>query len=476
MKNYILHLENFLKVEKATVELKPGLIGLVGKNAQGKTSILTALSDLLQGKNDFTKIRDGAERAVVKIDVVENGELISTVSRVQTKNGMKMEGKGLRPGQTAAGFLATMFDEIAVNPVKLATQDPVGYLKQHLSVQIEKTDFPEDIAAMVNELALFQGKETVVKETGFDLAAKLAEDVAANRLLTNKKIQQEEAVVADMKRALPAEQPAQEFDKAEVEKRLTELKEQHAGARETNARAEAAEQELAKVSRKAEETRASIEALKVERQGLMDQIGRLDAKIETFMKQFADLQVKDLVEAQEKVKANPRVDTKALEDLGRAEQKKLEQIESIRLVQQGFKNLFQREATLKTLKDAFEKQDKVAKFFKYELPKRLIQKCKLPVEGIEFVDGAMHVGGRPLDKLSTAERAIVTTKLAMAIAKQKGHIAIALDGVEYLDDEHRAEFLKAAEESGMCIIYTRMAENGPEYPHEKLVENGTIVQ
>lgn len=474
MKNYILHLENFLKVEKATVELKPGLIGLVGKNAQGKTSILTALSDLLQGKNDFTKIKDGAERAVVKIDVVENGELLSTVSRVQTKTGMKMEGKGLRPGQTAAGFLATMFDEIAVNPVKLATQDPVGYLKQHLSVQIEKTDFPEDIAAMVNELALFGGKETAVKETGFDLAAKLAEDVAANRAVTSKKIQQEEAVAADMKKALPVEQPAQEFDKAEVEKRLASLKEQHAGARETNAKASAAEEELKRVVEKMEESKASIEALKKEKQGLLDQVSRLDAKIGTFHKQFADMQVKDLVEAQEKVKANPRADTQALILAADAEMTKLKNIEAIALVQQGFRNLFQREATVKALKDAFEKQDKVAKFFKYELPKRLIAKCKLPVEGIEFVDGAMHVSGRPLDKLSTAERAIVTTKLAMAIAKQKGHIAIALDGVEYLDDEHRTEFLKAAEASGMCVVYTRMGS--PEYPHEKLVENGTIVQ
>ncbi len=105
----------------------------------------------------------------------------------------------------------------------------------------------------------------------------------------------------------------------------------------------------------------------------------------------------------------------------------------------------------------------------------MIQKCKLPVDGIEFVDGAMHVNGRPLDKLSTAERAIVTTKLAMAIAKQKGHIAIALDGVEYLDEEHRAEFLKAAEESGMCVIYTRMSQAGPEYAHEREVHDGKVL-
>lgn len=474
MKNYILHLENFLKVEKATIELKPGLIGLVGKNAQGKTTILTALQDLLQGKNDFTKIRDGADKAVVRIDVMEDGELVSTVQRTQTKEATKMDAKGLRPGQTAAGFINTMFDEIAVNPVRLATQDPVAYLKKHLSVQIEKTDFPEDMAAMVNELAFFHGKETAVKETGFALAEKLAEDVAANRLLTGKKIQQEEAVVNDMKKALPSEQPALEHDEAQVQAIIKGLEEQIAGAREANAKSQAALAEMDRVSKKMKETTASIEALKKEKQGLLDQIARLDAKIETFMQQFADLQVKDCVEAQEKMKANPPVGVADLQAKIEAERKKLKEIENIRAIQQGFKNLFQREAVVKSLKDAYEKQDKVVKFFKYELPKRLIQKCKLPVDGIEFVDGAMHVNGRPLDKLSTAERAIVTTKLAMAIAKQKGHIAIALDGVEYLDEEHRAEFLKAAEDSGMCIIYTRMG--APEYPHEKLVENGRIVQ
>lgn len=473
MKQYFLSIENFLKIESARLDLKPGLIGLVGSNAQGKTSILTALSDLLQGKNDFTKIRDGAERAVVKIDVVEDGELLSTVSRVQTKGGMKMEGKGLRPGQTAAGFLATMFDEIAVNPVKLATQDPVGYLKQHLNVQIEKADFPEDIAGMVNELALFQGKEVVVKEQGFDLAAKLAEDVAASRLITSKKIQQEEAVVADMKRALPAEQPALQYDDAQLAAGLAQINEEISGVSAANARHDAAKEALAKVSNRMQESKNSIEALKKERQGLVDQISRIDAKIEEFLKQFVDIETKDAVEAKAKLEANPAVSADALKAKKEEIEKKIKENEAVRLVQQGFKNLFQREATVKALKDAFEKQDKVAKFFKYELPKRLIQKCKLPVDGIEFVDGAMHVSGRPLDKLSTAERAIVTTKLAMAIAKQKGHIAIALDGVEYLDDEHRAEFLKAAEASGMCVVYTRMGE--PEHPHEREVKDGKIL-
>lgn len=474
MKSYVLHIENFLRVEKAEIPLSPGVIGLVGNNAQGKTTMIHALSDLIAGKNDFTKIRDGAERAVVKIEVHEDGELQSVVSRTQTKETMKLDAKGLRPGQTAIGFLGTMLDEIAVNPVTLATSNPVEYLKQHLQVEIEKADIPEPMQEAINTLRLFDGKEVNVKETGFALCERLAADVEASRRATGKQMDQERAVVADLKKTLPMEQPPMPFNEDDVKKDITALQARVANAAEANANHRNAAGAMNAIEQKIRQAAQGIENIQKERRSLLDQVAKMDIQIELLTGQMAELNSVEITKAQQKLKENPAVDLAGVEDEIKKQTDKLQQIAVVKRIQQGFKVLFQREAGLKALEDAYKKQDTVTKFFRYELPKRLIAKCKLPVEGIEFKDGHMFVNGHAIERLSTAEKAIVTTKLAIAIAKQKGHIAVCLDGVESLDEEHRKEFLKAAQDSGMCILYTRFG--APEYPHEKEVKEGKIIQ
>lgn len=474
-KSYVLHIENFLKVEKATIPLTPGVHGLVGKNAQGKTTFIHALHDLMSGKNDFTKIRDGAEKAMVRIDVMENGELVQTVQRTQTKETMKLEGKGMRPGQTAIGLLASLMDEVAINPVTLATTNPVEYLKQHLKVQIEKTDIPEEMQALVNETQIFGGEQTTVKGSGFQVCEILASDISARRLATGKQVEQETAMVNDIKKGLPAEQPGLPFNDQELTAEKVSLLEKIQGAAVANVNHANAQKLLDSLQQQIKDAEAGVKNLETERANLIAQTDRIAAKIEAMQKQVDVARKVNVAEAEANLAKFPRVDATELEGKVKDIDSKLEHVSVVKKIQQGFKGLFEREAKLKALVEAYRKQDLVAKFFRYELPKILIAKCKLPVEGIEFKDGIMMVGGRTLDKLSTAERALVTTKLAMAIAKQRNQIAICLDGVEYLDDEHRAEFLKAAEESGMCIIYTRLSTTGPAYPHEKEVVAGAIL-
>ena len=84
----------------------------------------------------------------------------------------------------------------------------------------------------------------------------------------------------------------------------------------------------------------------------------------------------------------------------------------------------------------------------------------------------MFVAGHAIERLSTAEKALVTTKIAIALAKQKGHVAVCLDGVESLDEAHRKEFLQAAEQNDVCVLYTRYGK--PEYAHEKEVVAGRL--
>ncbi len=204
----------------------------------------------------------------------------------------------------------------------------------------------------------------------------------------------------------------------------------------------------------------------------MTQVRDLQSKIELLKEREAREQL-ELQNAALAVDSFQVMDPADLEGKIKEQEQKLKEISMVKNVQEAFKVLFTRENKLKAHEIVYEKQDQAFKLFQYELPKRLIAKCKLPVEGIEFRDGELFVEGHSIARRSDAEKAVDTAKIAMAIAKSKGHIAVCLDGVENLDEMHRNEFFKAAEASGLCCIYTRLGE--AQYPHEKTIQNGNIL-
>lgn len=107
----------------------------------------------------------------------------------------------------------------------------------------------------------------------------------------------------------------------------------------------------------------------------------------------------------------------------------------------------------------YELLDTLFKHYAYELPKRLLERCALPIVGMEFRNNELYVeqdgAVRHIDQLSTAQRVLVAIKLGIALAKGKGHVAICFDGIESLDANYRREFLQAAQDSGIAVIYTR---------------------
>jgi len=116
-----------------------------------------------------------------------------------------------------------------------------------------------------------------------------------------------------------------------------------------------------------------------------------------------------------------------------------------------------------------EQMDKNVKYFKYELPKKLLRRADLGVKDISFgVDNELYVADRRVDLLSETERALTVTKLALAIAKKKGVKTICLDGVEIMDKAHRDEWLGLIKNSGLKVLYTRQGK--PEYEFETEVK------
>ena len=129
-KAYRLHIQNFLSIKEMNLELAPGTTGFVGENAAGKTNVLTAVESILKGNHDVKLIKDGEKRSEIRLEELHEGEVVSSVSRIQTLQASRLEGRNLPPQTTPKRWLSALLDDIAINPIRLISHDPVKYLKQ----------------------------------------------------------------------------------------------------------------------------------------------------------------------------------------------------------------------------------------------------------------------------------------------------------------------------------------------------------
>lgn len=476
MKTYVLGIENFMKIEKATIPLK-GVIGLVGKNAQGKTSVIRAIQDILTGNNDCTKIRDGAERAVISITATDEntGEELFTIARTQTADRAVLKDKGLKNGQTPAGVLGCLFDEVAINPVRLLENGPVEYLKKHLKAGWDVRSMPEDLgkalAAMMQRSEGMRGIALSTEE-GFRTLELFAGAIEMERKFHAREVKNLEAVVENQRKALPEEMPAAPYDAQALHLEETELRAAKENAKVINTQysercnvVNTAERQVAGAQKEVDKHKQSIADLEEQ---LAQEKAWLQNAEEGLALRKAELEAAIMSRSEITPVSISDTDS-ALVELG----KKLTAMKNHQAIVNAFAALRDQNTKLKRMREEHETMDRLFKYFRYEAPKQLIEKCKLGVDGVEFRDGEMYVKDRHISKMSAAERAIVATKLAITVARQKGHVAVCLDGIENLDQEHMADFIAAAEAEDIAVIYTRVGE-APAFPCERLVEGGVI--
>lgn len=464
-KQFVLTIEKYLKIDRIEVPLE-GVVGFVGDNAQGKTTIQMALGELIAGKNDATKIHTGADRAMIKLAEMENGEEVSSVSRIQTQANSRLEAKGLPIGHTATSYLSGLLSDISVNPINLLTANPVEYLKQHLDPGVDPADIPE---SCTKELHAVQD----LKMNSFTKVEMIAKHKEEERLHVRKSMDTAQTIVKDLRVGIPEQPPAIQDSHEAVDRDRQAL---------ASARTEIAviNQQKKGLQDKAAHSKSihvkildNLQQLKTEENKLVAQLDRIRTQIELY-----DLQAK---ESEKKLQYDQsefeQFEAPTTDQLDEREKDVSVRVARLREHQQALDRmtkLKERETELLKLAERFDQLDHAVKFLKYEVPKKMLQRSDLGVEGIEIRDGQLFVGGVPLARLSTAERAITTTKIAIAIAKRRHHVAICLDGVESLDSENRKEFIQAAQQAGICVLYTRVS-SAPEYPHEHLVKDGKIV-
>jgi len=487
--SYNLHIENFLTIEEMDLDLSPGIQGFVGDNAQGKTNILNALSAILDGSHDPRLIKDGAKRCEIRLEEIdENDDIVRSVSRIRTDKSNRLTSKNLPTSLSPKIYLSRLLDEIALNPIKLISEDPVKYLKKHLPMKVEASDLPRNMSDQV---------PFDLNENALDECEKQKQYYGSIRLKTYQEMRHQKEVVDELKRELPplpeADLPySREGVDAEERKLIEEsatIDIYNKNRQEVIASAEVIKESVSRIGEKIDQFEIAIEdhkeSIEIQKHALEERIKKLRAehaeweretrhkidlnreKIEGFEEQ-KDEKERELSDVLKRIESNPERSTDQIEERQaeiKSKKRKLDEIDSLK---RRHSQVFDHEKVYNSLKDRHSEEDELYKYFSYELPKILISRCDLHVDGLGFREDELYVNDRHIDRLSSAERAIVAVKLVVELAKRRGHIAVCLDGIENMDQRHREDFLDAMKDSGLKVLYTRYGR--PEYSHETLVQ------
>lgn len=520
-KHYRMKIENFLSVEFCDLDLDAGVTGFVGDNGAGKTNILTAVESILAGKFDERLIQSGKDRAEIKLEELnENEKVVASVTRMMTRDGSNVLKGNLPPNTTPKKWLSELLDEIAINPIRLISEDPVKYLKKHIKTEVideEKISFDTDKGTYHFD----------DKNNSFDECEQASEKCAIVRVATYQNQRHVKEVIEELRKNLPAlpidAPPAKEVLDSEYAEVLSAIKNSEVNVqikKEHEQIIKTATDMLANIS----VDRNELKELLVHHDKRVDEIAYKygeycsNAKITTdkelkeleleferkkmeINQRYSDMiakakesrQVAERKNAEEKIKVQHKYDETFAEEkrlhakinsakdaidkvpptteekLAHQKQIVLEKIaqrDAYLALEQRWKQVYAKEHELDLINEKYNMLDETFKWYKYVLPKKLIERAKLPVENLSFKDGELYVGDTVIHRLSTAERYYIAVKLAVALAEQKGQLLILIDGLEVFTKENREKLLAELAKANVRTLYTRHGKPENEYEIE----------
>jgi len=440
MKIVYISIHNFLKLKD--IEMNPSKTNvIIGKNKQGKTSILKAIKAAFDGKVDESVIRDGESKAeiVVELDdlnvkrtITEKGSYLD----VSNKEGFKVPA----PQKYLDGILGTF----SFNPVQFFE------LKQ-----VERKKY------LLNAIKLTLSQEELAKYTGEKLAGidytkhalEVVEDARKyyydKRTGANAEVTKKRKTLDELSSSLP-----EGFDPKSVsEEHIKDLQ-------------KAIHDDELVLQKQADHEKFLAEMQRQEK-GIVEDIAKIEADLVAKKTKLTDLQ-KEIAAAAEfhYDLSDPLTIETAKETLKKLEgQRELvfthKRVEEIR-------------GELSTAIEEADKLDAVVTKLTKEVPQELIAKAELPVEGLTVTENDVLINGISLDNLSASEQ----LRFALNIVRKLNETfkVINIDGIETLDKDNFEAFLKEVEGDDYQYFLTRVdgdsvSKNGYDVIE---IENGEI--
>lgn len=426
MKIVKLSISNFLKLRD--VEMNPSKANvIVGKNKQGKTSVLKAIKAAFTGDADSSSIRIGESKAEITVELEE-----LVVRRTITEKGTYLDvsnREGFKvpsPQKYLDGILGTF----SFNPIEFFEMKPVDRKKYLLKAIDMKLD-QEGLASFTGE-----------KLEGIDYAAHALEVIAQaykfyydRRTTINAEVTKKQKTVSELASKIP-----EGFDPASFnEEKVREL-------RESVTKNEVLKQKLSNTESTIASLRETIAALKMQ---LHDK------------EEMLELRVKELEEIKSMVTDTAMIEEQiAKMDVQRDLAYAAKQVEAVR-------------SELSESMKEQERLDKVVKCLAKEAPQKLIENANLPIANLSITDDDILVNGVSLDNLSTSEQ----LKFGLDIVRKLNEKfkVVCIDGIEALDSESFEWFLKEVENDDFQYFVSRVSTN-ENIPHSIVIDDGAVVQ
>lgn len=400
---------------------------IVGKNKQGKTSILKAIRTAFTGDADSTSIRIGEHKAEITVEmdeltirrsITEKGNYLD----ISNPQGMKMPA----PQKYLDGILGTF----SFNPIEFFEKKDADR-KKYLLNAIKLTITPEEMWGYTGEPLL-----------GIDFdkhALEVVEDVRKfyydKRTVANSETTKKEKTLQELNAKIP-----EGFDPSKVnEEHIAKLREAIQTDKENKIKAEAHADKVVALQKREAALKAELEQVQAD----------IVAAISVTFDVSDDMSLAAAEESLAKLEAQREV----VFTVKRAEEVRGE---------------------LTAAMSEAEKLDSIVKQLSTKVPEDLIKKAKLPVEGLTIEGNDIFIGGVNVDNLSASEQLKFGLQIARSLNRQFGIICI--DGVESLDKETFGEFLKEVENDDNQYFVSRVDGELVEKNGHNIVEveNGEI--
>lgn len=440
-----LKIKNFMSIRDA--ELKLGQINqVVGKNSQGKTTILKALETAIKGSSDGSLVTFGEERAEIIVELSDQ-----TIRRTLSSAGKGVASirKGEFSVQSPQTYLEQMFDFSAFNPLELLEPKKRSEaIMKSIEIKVTPEMLAEKLGVAVEALPPVDFNQHGLK---------VIEDL--HKYYFNRRAEANKATVEKKNRWETYKKDLKDTD---VEPKFTRL--------QITAKRTALDKKQTKLDTEHGAAKQQVETDKTERANLynynkeLEQIDRDIVEIEKTLQTAKARRQKgqEIVdELTKKLEKNPAPDLSGFNTAAEAiktERQALisaeREIEAYEAVSKNREMVGTLETEFKTAQEFSDKLDKVVGMLHSDLKKELMSKSEMPIKGLEYKDGSFLIDGTPVDNLSTS----LAMKLAVSVARKlcKKTKFICLDGAERLDKESYEQLIKDIKGDGFTYFITRV--------------------
>lgn len=425
-----LRAENIKRLSAVHITPKGNLVIIGGKNGQGKTSVLDAITMALGGANEIPAqpIRTGQESAKI---MLETDDLIITRRFTASGSTVVVENRDKMRASAPQAILDKLTGKLTFDPVAFMRIEPA---KQR--------------AALMNLVALDFKEEDAERKRLFD-----------ERTVAGRKLDDAVAVL----HSLPAypDTPDSEISVADT---IVELE----TAQATNQRAK----ELADEAQRAhEDAMEGAQSADVIAQGIAEteqQIASLQKKLSTLKTEHADqlrLVAKLIAEAEARAKTAsgaPTVDVAPIR----------EKLSTAEVTNRNVRANAKKKEQQKLVQDLSAQANGLTEAIQHidAAKKKKLAEAKFPVSGLSFDDRGVTFNGVPLAQASAAEQLRVSVAMAVAL-NPKLRVMIVRDA-SLLDEESLAHLEQLANEHD-CQIWAERVGKGDRTA--VIIEDGAVL-